>query len=288
MKTLETGYLNILTINDKYETFQNYDKRFLEGTLPDEEFNAYFWSLKSLETFYTKFIRFLYRKKGIYMQSPVEILTRAGKDKLITDADTWLNYTKWVNYCVGIKDAAQKKEAMIRVLEKFRYKIESMHILTESPENKKFLEENEIIFNEICKQELKLPDGPVNYNCEELLIKESSYNILLDYFKSLPQIKRVWLHGSRAQGTSNYGSDLDLLFDCELSAWEEVYSSFGKVLVPYFIDGKSIYVEEQEPFIKCAIHQGIKKIYDIKDFQFFWEDGKSFTDNSKIDISKLI
>ena len=96
---------------------------------------------------------------------------------------------------------------------------------------------------EICKQELKLPDGPVNYNCEELLIKESSYNILLDYFKSLPQIKRVWLHGSRAQGTSNYGSDLDLLFDCELSAWEEVYSSFGKVLIPYFIDGKRKEVE---------------------------------------------
>ena len=287
MKKLAIGYLNILTFNEKVRIFQDYDKRFREGTLPDNEFVAYYWSLKSAVYFYCKFIKFLYKQQGILFQSPVDVLIRAGKDNLITDSEVWLEYIKWLNYCVGIKDRLLQKEAMIKVLDKFHDKVELMYILTRSPENTKFTEENDIIFREICNQELVLPDNPVNYDCSELLITEYSYKILLDYFKSNPEIKRVWLHGSKVLGTSSPGSDLDLLFDCSLSAWEEIMYGYEKLLIPYFIDGKNIYDEDRAPFVKCAMHLGTKKIYDIKDFQIYWEDGKSFNCSINFGINSL-
>ena len=213
----------------------------------------------------------------------------AGRDGIITDSETWLEYIKEVNHCLSITDQDLRKKAMIKLLDNFRNRIQSMLILMHSLENNKFMEEKKAIYQEICNRELILPDNPVNYSCEDLLITEKSYKMLIDYFRSYPQINRVWIHGSRAYGTSHSTSDLDLLFDCDKTTWEKILNEFDNILIPYFIDGKNIYDKEREPLNKIAMYYGAKKIYDKKDFQIFWEDRKPFINNAiKIDMSKLI
>ncbi len=286
MKDLPIDYLKIKTFNSKFETFKKYDKRFLSGELLESEFLPYFWSLKSLLVFYCKYIKYTYKKRGILLDFPVKILLRAKEDGIITDADTWLEYTKWVNHCVGISDNKLRREAKQRVLDKFRNKIDSMLIFMHSDEKNKLMAESELIYSDICSREYEFPDNLVNYNCEELFITEKSYKILLDFFRSYPQINRVWLHGSRAYGTCNAGSDIDLLFDCDLSAWEDVRTGVDQILVPYYMDSKNIYDKNKKDFIKCLQSQGMKKIYDKKDFEKFWSD-KIFLNDCKEEIKYL-
>ncbi len=289
MKDLPIGFSKICSFDDKFEIFKDYDSRFVTGKLPDNEFWAYFWSLKSLLFFYCRFIKYVYKKQGIYLDYPIDILVRAGEDGMITDSETWLEYHKFLNHCMSIEDKELRKEAMAKTLDKFRDKVESMLIFMHSDENRKFMQEKKPIFDEICSTEQPLADNPINYSCEELLITDRSYKILLEFFKSYPQIEKVWLHGSRAYGTSGAGSDLDLLFDCDLSAWEEVFLNIEKLLIPYFIDAKNIHDVSREQSIRCLEYWGTKKVYDKKDFQIFWSDRKSFENNSiKYDISKLI
>ena len=103
-----------------------------------------------------------------------------------------------------------------------------------------------------------------------------------------PEIKKVWIHGSRAKGTSLPGSDLDLIIDCEYSAWEKIQKNTEELLIPYFIDITNLNDPERSNFLK-TVYLEAKKIYDKKDFQIFWDDNKSLNSASiKIDISKII
>lgn len=288
MTKLKMDYLKILTFKEKHDAFKNYDNLFLSGKLADDKIDKYFWSLKSLLVFYCKNLRWHYKQKGIVFYLPGHTLRQAKKDNLIKDADTWLKYIEEVNACLGIKNAKEQKEAMLRIIDNYRYKIDSMFEYMYSTHNKKILEENRPIFKQICNEKLVLADNRPRYSCDELLISERSYNILIEYFKSYHQIKNVWLHGSRMYGTSTAGSDLDLILECDMSAWNKVSEELNELLIPYFVDSKNICDREGLAFIKSSACYGTKKIYDQKDFQIFWEDRKSLNKTFTVDISKLI
>lgn len=286
MNILPMDYLKILTFNEKYEAFKDYDRRFLAGELPDYEISKYFWSLKSLLVFYCKYIRYQYKKRGLIINLPVHILMQAKKDNLINDADTWIEYTKWVNYYL-CQEEGDFPKMMLDILGKFRNKVDSMLDLMHSEKLNQLVEENKTLYAEFRTCDRIFADNPPEYSPEDMNISERSYKIFLDFFKSHPQIKKVWLHGSRAYGTENSSSDLDLIFDCEKNAWNDIFKEMQKLLTPYYIDAKNI--TENGTSIYAAIHYGNKKIYDAKDFQVYWENRKPFKPCSiTVDISKLI
>ncbi len=286
---LPMEYLKMMTFNRKLEVFKEYDESFLSASMPEDVIPKYFWSLKSLLGFYCKYIRYIYKTRGIFLHTPVEILVQAGKDGTITDSDVWLEYTKWVNHCLGIEDAEQRKNMMLEILDKFRAKVDSMLLLVHSDANIKLMKDNDELYQQLCSVRSALSDNKPVYSCEELGITERSYNILLGFFKSYPEIKGVWLHGSRAYGTSDAGSDLDLLLDCEVTAWENVRKEFANLLVPYYIDGKNLRIEETAEYVNSIIPYGTKKIYDSADFQIYWDDQKPCNNTSiKVDIGKVL
>ena len=286
---LPMEYLKIMTFNRKLEVFKKYDESFLSASMLEDEIPKYFWALKSLLVFYCKYIRYIYKTRGIFLYTPVEILIQAGKDGTIADSEVWLEYTKWVNHCLCIEDAEQRKNTMLEVMKRFRLDAEKMLVFMHSDENTKLMKDNDELFQKISQTRSPLADNKPIYSCEELGITEHSYNILLDFFKSYPEIRGVWLHGSRAYGTSDAGSDLDLLLDCEVSAWENVRKEFAELLVPYYIDGKNLRIEETAEYVNSIIPYGTKKIYDSADFQIYWDDKKPCNNTSiKVDIGKVL
>lgn len=286
MNVLPQDYLKIMTFNEKFEAFKDYDKRFLAGELSEDEIAKYFWSLKSLLIFYCKYIRYQYKKQGVIINLPVHILMQAKKDNLIQDADTWIEYTKWVNHYFS-RTEENYQEIMLDILARFRDKVDSMLDLMHSDELNKFMEDNSELYKEFRTRERIFADNHPEYSPEDMHISERSYKIFLEFFKSHSAIKKVWLHGSRAYGTGDNGSDLDLIFDCEEHAWGKILEEIKKLLIPYFIDAKNI-TDNGNAFYS-AINYGNIKIYDSKDFQVYWEDRKPFSTGSiSIDISKVL
>lgn len=266
MNTLPMDYLKILTFNEKFKVFKDYDKKFLAGELAEGEISNYFWSLKSLLAFYCKYIRYQYKKQGIVLNLPIHILEQARKDNYIKDANTWIEHIKWVNYYLCQKDT-DFNAIMLDILSKFRGKVDSMLELMHSEKNNQFVEENHTIYKEFMSREKILSDNIPDYSCEDMHISQYSYKIFLEFFKSHPQIKRVWLHGSRAYGTSDIGSDLDLILDCEENSWNQIEKELSELPTPYFVDAKNITYNGTSVF--SAINYGNIKIYDSKDFQVY-------------------
>ncbi len=71
-------------------------------------------------------------------------------------------------------------------------------------------------------------------------ITETSYQLILDSFSGFPEIEEVWIFGSRAKGSFNYGSDIDLAIkgeSCNENTAVELNVLLNEVLpVPYFFD----------------------------------------------------
>ena len=82
---------------------------------------------------------------------------------------------------------------------------------------------------------------------EHFGLDEYTYNLLIDYFKSKPEIKYVWIFGSRVLGTSRKSSDIDLLFESTIE--DPFYLPYKKELNklkhPYKIDIISINSDSQ-------------------------------------------
>ena len=111
----------------------------------------------------------------------------------------------------------------------------------------------------------KLPHNQVIYSADFINMTEKSYNTILEYFKANKEIKKVWLQGSRVYGIARHSSDIDLIIDTSLSAFNRIKQEMYEMLIPYRIDAKNL--KTNTLFVKTAIFQGTKLIYNIEDWK---------------------
>jgi predicted nucleotidyltransferase len=96
-------------------------------------------------------------------------------------------------------------------------------------------------------------------------MSEKSYNKMLEYFKANKEIKKVWLQGSRVFGITRQSSDIDLIIDISLSDFNRIKKEMYEIQIPYRIDAKNL--KTNTTFVKTAIYQGTKLIYNIEDWE---------------------
>lgn len=67
-------------------------------------------------------------------------------------------------------------------------------------------------------------------------LPERTVNELLDYFKSVPQIEKVVIYGSRAKGTYKSGSDIDFAIWSENDISSKIAFELDELPTPYKFD----------------------------------------------------
>ena len=113
--------------------------------------------------------------------------------------------------------------------------------------------------------DISLPMNSPVYQSDELGIYESSYSILINFLKNTPEIENVWLHGSRAIGTANSNSDIDMLVDSPNDSFEILKNKIKNIRMPYRIDIVNIHEASQADFIR-QVTPYTKILYRKKDF----------------------
>jgi len=67
-------------------------------------------------------------------------------------------------------------------------------------------------------------------------LPENTVNELLDYFKSVPQIEKVVIFGSRAKGTYKNGSDIDFAIWSGENISSRISGELDELPTPYKFD----------------------------------------------------
>ncbi len=60
-------------------------------------------------------------------------------------------------------------------------------------------------------------------------LPDTTYNLLQDYFQQQPTVKRVMIYGSRAMGTYETASDIDLAMEVNLDNTTEAFFLTGQI-----------------------------------------------------------
>jgi predicted nucleotidyltransferase len=95
-------------------------------------------------------------------------------------------------------------------------------------------------------------------------IYEKSYKQLINLFPKFPEIKKVIIYGSRAMGTSNEGSDIDISLHGEKLDYKlvnKLHTEIENLNTPYFYD-ISIYEKLNNDNLKNHIDRFGKVLYE--------------------------
>ena len=260
MKKLPIKYYKYKSLKDRYERCLFYREKLYGNKLLVEERPDAFWAIKTLFNFYIKNLQYMYKLQGKEIILPVEVLKAAQKDKIINCADIWMEFIKDYNIYWQENDEAKQQSIELKIMDKYYRHIDLINKIISTPEALSLIEENELLEQELINSNLVLDDSePLSYNL--LGITEKSYNKLINYFKSMLEIKTVWAHGSRLYKTNSRGSDIDLLIDCPVENWQKVYTGLINLAIPYIVDVKNINMPEKQEYIKTIMCLGTKKIF---------------------------
>ena len=119
-------------------------------------------------------------------------------------------------------------------------------------------------------------------------LEGSSYNIILNYLKSNPKIKRVWLLGSRSQKYCHKGSDIDMMIDCSYKDYKKIKDELVNLNIPQAIDAQCINDKGKRLFCIRNTILGSKPFYDKSDFEIYWNSTKKEFNCTDINISNYL
>ena len=81
---------------------------------------------------------------------------------------------------------------------------------------------------------------------------------LSQVFSRFPKIKKIWVFGSRAQGTFSRNSDIDLAYEAEDFSLDEelgLRAALSALPLPYKIDLVSISSIKEEAFLQKVLEE---------------------------------
>ncbi len=216
--------------------------------------------IKVLYVFYWKTLRDFFKEKGTTLFLPREILKQAQEERMINDADVWINYIDMLNRLCLEPDSETQIEIANRIFHTSRHALP----LTKKSLEKRYLEMKSGM--RIRGWTRSFPYNKPDYTPEDIGISETSYGLLMKFFKNCSEIKYVWLHGSRAKGKTRPNTDLDFIIDSPLQTFEDIQNTITKVRVPYWIDCENLNNKENDAFItKVSTHA--RMVYRAEDFR---------------------
>lgn len=214
--------------------------------------------IKRIFVSYWKFLKDMLRENGITEYYPRRIFKIAVQKGMINESElVWIEYINLLNQIIYDieKDSQAIAEKIINNYEnRIPGVIDYMKNRCASVASKE----------EICDTILQ-ENQPI-YDCSILNIPDYAYQILINYFISVPEIKKIWLHGSRSVGQAKVNSDIDLLADCPMESYETIQYQINKLRIPYRIDISSIHDESKKLFLQMSIPFA-KIIYRKEDFK---------------------
>ena len=280
-------YLLIFTFNTYIDEYMDLCNEYNETSFCEKTI-ILFEKITMMWYFYTRYLNYYYRSIGKNLVFPRKLFLQAKEDNLINNADIWISFIDAKVIYHQCKNEAEQNELMQQMVIKYKDSVQSIYYNLNNEEKHDELKKYENILSKIDKDPLLLPNKNPIYSPNSLKITEKSYNILLNYFKANKAIRNIWINGSRAQNTSLYGSDIDLIFDCPVQYYEQVKIDLYNLDIPYYIDFKNIYIKHDVRSIKSSIRRGAQKIYCAKDFDCHWEDEQLNIGKPFVDIGKII
>ena len=203
---------------------------------------------------YWKFLKDLLKEQDIIEYYPRKIIQKSADIGLIKKSELiWLDYIDYLNMLLYDSNA-DKSDIINKIINSFAPKLQEI-----SSYMKQKCEG--ILFIKSDKYSLSY-DKPDYKNC--LFLPEYAYNMLINYFKTTPEIDFVWVHGSRATNKTRFNSDIDLLIDCPADSFELIKSQISKLRIPYRTDLSNIYGNNKEFLYDISNYSKI--IYRKKDF----------------------
>lgn len=239
-------------------TFLEFCEMVNKPLISSEEKQAMLNLIKRMFVGYWKFLRDLLKEKNIIEYYPRNIIPLAIQENIIDDSSLiWIDYINILNSLISAK--GQEKEDLIsKVIKIYPSEVYKIHNFISKKMNECNVQENLL-------QEILLPNAKPQYNSEELGIYESSYTLLINFFTTIPDIKYVWFHGSRAKGNYLPNSDIDLLIDCPLESFEDIKTMINVLRIPYRIDISNIHDNDKKDFLIRA-SENTKMLYRKNDF----------------------
>ena len=239
-------------------TFFEFCEMVNKPLISSEDKQAMLNLIKRMFVVYWKFLRDLLKEKNIIEYYPRNIIPLAIKDGIIDDSSlVWIDYIDILNTLIYAK-GKEKQNLIDKIIKIYPSEVYKIHDFISKKMNDCNIQEN-------LSQEISLPFVSPQYNAEELGIYKSSYTLLMNFFKTIPNIKYVWFHGSRAKGNYLPNSDIDLLVDCPLESFEDIKSMINVLRIPYRIDISNIHDNDKKDFLIRA-SENAKMLYRKNDF----------------------
>ena len=250
MKKIPRYYYRGQTIEHTFLEFCEMVNKPLNNS---EEKQAMLNLIKRMFVGYWKFLRDLLKEKNIIEYYPRKIIPIAVKENLIDNlALIWIKYIDILNSLI-YAEGQEKEDLIDKVIKIYPSEVYKIHDFVSKKMNECNIQEN-------LSQEISLQFISPQYNADELGIYKSSYTLLINFFKTIPDIKYVWFHGSRAKGNYLPNSDIDLLIDCPLESFEDIKSMINVLRIPYRIDISNIHDTDKKDFL-ILVSEHAKMLY---------------------------
>lgn len=254
-------YYRIINFEKRYEIFERYDNIYtLENHVSNVE-ESLFELIYLGYIDFIKYFKYTYRDLGINLGLDKDILKKAVSDNLISETEPILKYIDYMNSYNQTTDIIKKKFMKYCIVKEFRSLMYFFADYFKSEKTEEIKKECAPINETILAHPIELDTSIPEYKPEEIGIPESSYRLIIDYFKSNQDIKSVWLYGSRAEKICCNGSDIDLIIDSPLESFDNVIKGLLAIPMPYITDPKNLYAEYDKFFFQGASIYGNKRIY---------------------------
>lgn len=259
MTTVSRIYKRISVYNRNFKEYTEQRDNFLKIQDPSGyDMEPVFDKIKFLYVMYNRVLRDYYKEQGIYLFLPSEILKKAQEDGLIDNASVWLEYIDLLNELLQTQDKKLAKVLYRNILTKYLYEPDKSHKLIQ----KWFKQE---IWDEYMESpKVGFPDNKPLYTAQEIGLSEKSYNIFLNFCKSHKELKKMWLHGSRYNGTARKATDIDCIVDLENGYPAEDFKTLiNQLPIPNRFDIAS--TQDESEFMETVTKTPIKCIYRQSD-----------------------
>lgn len=188
------------------------------------------FALNNVFTAYYYMLKDIYREKGLYLYYPVDILNKAQKDGIITDADDYLKYIKDVNNLISLQNEESEKEREKDLVNSYEYKIQDIVNFADN-----ILKNN---YYNTKSDKVEFPSKLIKYD-KKFGIEKPVWDYLMQFFSQNSDIKRVWIHGSRIKGLARPHADIDLIIESPFETFDSIRKSLYELRIPYIIDAKN-------------------------------------------------
>lgn len=233
---------------------------------------------------YNKSLKIQLNEKGIWELLPLKIYKKAKIHGIGYHIDDCIEFLNELNAYYDDTNSEDTKFLVgNRIISKINKIQEILNFIENTPQDicyKNFLR----ALHSIKYTGLLLNDDPIVYNSSLYNIDDSSYNIIINYLKNTPEIKKVWITGSRVHAHSHNGSDIDLMFDYDIKHINQIKNDIKSLKIPYIIDAACINDPNMTKFIKRNSIYACKSFYKKDDLQIYWNTPckKDITFNTSI------